>query len=127
MKLFKSAIVAFSLALSLGTFSTSAVACEDGRTCYGPLEGINLVLGHIAEAIKAIDEGADKDAVLKHIRLAKNASKEINANDRVDRNRLRANGYIKKARTAIKNGDAQMGQDHLGEAERRFEGLKKLL
>ncbi len=126
MKLLKSAIVAFSLALSLGSVSTTAVACEDGRTCFGTTEAINIILGHLAEAIKAIDSGADKDVILDHIRQAKNGSKEINENDKVDRNRLRANGFLKKARTAVRNGDIQMGQDHLGEAQKRFAGLKKL-
>ncbi len=127
MKLLKSAIIAISLALTLGSFSTAAVACEDGRTCVGPLEGINMVLGHLAEAMKAIEAGADKEAILAHIKGAKDSSKEINANDRVDRERGRANGYIKKARNAVRKDAMQMAEDHLKEAEKRFDNLKKLL
>ncbi len=127
MKLLKSAIVAISIALTLGSFSTTAVACEDGRVCIGPLEGINMVLGHLAEAMQAVDAKADKDTILEHIKQAKNGSKEINANDRVDRERGRANGFIKKAKSAVKNGDNQMAIDHLREAEKRFDALKRLL
>lgn len=127
MKLLKSAIVAISLALTLGSFSTTAVACEDGRTCVGPKEGINMVLGHIAEAMVAIEAKEDKKVILDHIRQAKNASKEINANDVVDRNRMKANGFLKKARKAVKGDAMQMGEDLLGEAEKRFSALKGML
>lgn len=127
MKLLKSAIVAFSLALSLGSFSTAAVACEDGRTCFGPLEGIEIVLGHIAMAIKAVDEGQNGPSVNAHVKAALSASKEINANDKVDVARSRANAHLKKARSAFKKSKMQDGEDHLGMAEKAFEGLKSLL
>ncbi|SMG65144.1 secreted protein, partial [methanotrophic bacterial endosymbiont of Bathymodiolus sp.] len=55
MKLLKSALLAFSLALSLGSFSTAAVACEDGRTCFGPAQAIDIVLGHIAVGMKSVE------------------------------------------------------------------------
>lgn len=127
MKIFKSAIIAFSLALSLGTFSTTASACEAGRTCYGPLEAIEIVLGHIAMAIKAVDEGQNGPSVNAHVKAALQASKEINANDKVDVARGRANGHLKKARSAFKKSKMQDGEDHLGMAEKAFEQLKGLL
>jgi hypothetical protein len=57
MKLLKSTLLAFSLALSLGSFSTAAVACEDGRTCFGPAQAIDIVLGHIAVGMKSVENG----------------------------------------------------------------------
>jgi len=127
MKLLKSILVAFTLAVSLGTFSTSAVACEDGRTCFGPMEAIDIVLGHIAMAIKAVDEGQNGPAVNLHVKAALKASKEINANDKVDVARSRANAHLKKARSAFKKSKMQEGEDHLGMAEKAFEGLKPLI
>lgn len=127
MKLIKSAIVAFSLALTLGTFSTSAVACEAGRTCFGPLQAIDMVLGHIGMAIKAVDEGQNGPSVNVHVKAALQASKEINANDKVDVARSRANGHLKKARAAFNKSQMQEGEDHLGMAEKAFEELKGLL
>lgn len=127
MKLLKSAVIAVALALSLGSFSTTAVACEDGRTCFGPEQAIDITVGHVAAAIKAADDKSGKDEVLRHIKAAKDTSKEINANDLVDRNRQRANGYLKKAKKAIKNNDFQSAIDHLGEAEKRFSKLRGLL
>jgi len=127
MKLLKSAVVAASLALSLGSFSTTAVACEDGRTCFGPEQAIEITVGHTAAAIKAADDKSGQDEVLALIKKAKDSSKEINANDIVDRNRQRANGYLKKAKSAIKKGDFQGATDLLTEAEKRFSALKGML
>lgn len=126
MKLLKSAVVAVSLALSLGSFSTTAVACEDGRTCFGPMEAINITLGHVAEAMKALNDGST-DQALVHIKAAQSANKEINANDVVDRNRQRANGSLKKAKSALKKDDATGATAHLEKAERGFEALKSML
>ena len=127
MKLLKGAVVAVSLALSLGSFSTTAVACEDGRTCFGPEQAIDIVSGHIAEAIKGIDAKEGKHEILMHIKAAKDGSKEINANDKVDVARGRAVGHLKKARSAMKKDDYQGAEDHLGAAEKGFASLKGLI
>ncbi len=127
MKLLKSAVVAISLAFSLGSFSTAVVACEDGRTCFGPAEAINITVGHVALAIKAADDKSGKQEVLAHIKAAKDASKEINANDVVDRKRQRAVAHLKKAKKALKSNDFQSAEDHLGAAEKGFAELKGFL
>jgi len=127
MKLLKSAVVALTLALSLGTFSTTAVACEDGRTCFGPEQAIDLVLGRIAEAMKAVNEGADPEEIQKLIKKAKDGKKEINASDIVSRHASKAAGHLKKAKKAVKNGDLVKASEHLSDAEDGFEGLKSRL
>lgn len=127
MKLLKSAIVALTLALSLGSFSTTAVACEDGRTCFGPEQAIDLVLGRIAESMKAINDGASADDVQKIIRSAMNAKKEINASDIVSRFAQKANKNLKKARKAAKNDNLVEATEWLEKAEHGFNGLKSKL
>lgn len=127
MKLLKSAVVAVSLVLSLGSFSTTAVACEDGRTCFGPEQAISITLGHIAEAIKSIDEKDGSHEILMKIKAAKDSSKEINANDKVDVARGRAVGKLKKARSAVKKGKMQDAEDLLGVAEKAFSALRGLI
>lgn len=124
MKLLKGAILAFTLALTLGSFSTSALACEDGRTCYGPKQAIDITLGHIGEAIKAVDAGENGPTVNVHVKEALRSSKEINVSDKVDVARSRANGHLKKARSAFKKSKMQEGEDHLGAAEQAFTDLK---
>ena len=127
MKILKSAVVALTLALSLGTFSTTAVACEDGRTCFGPEQAIDLVLGRIAEAMKAVNDGADPEVIQKLIKKAKDGKKEINASDIVSRFASKAAGHLKKAKKAVKNGDLVKASEHLSDAEDGFEGLKSRL
>lgn len=61
-----------------------------------PVEGIDATLGQCAVALKSIGDNADKEVIVTNIKEALSLSKEINANDKVDRNRNRANGDLKK-------------------------------
>jgi len=127
MKLLKSAIVALTLALSLGSFSTAVVACEDGRTCFGPEQAIDMVLGKIAESMKAINDGKSGSEVQKLIRSAMSAKKEINANDLVARFAQKANKNLRKARKAAKQDNLVEATEWLEKAEHGFNNLKTKL
>ena len=120
MKLLKSFFFAFVLALSLGSFSTTVAAAP-------PIEGINLVLGHVAEAIKAIDAGESNEAAREHVLASLRESKEILGTEMLEKNRLKASRSLKKARTALKKGDTQKAKGLLVEAEKKFTDLKKFL
>jgi ribosomal protein S20 len=65
--------------------------------------------------------------IINNIKEALKLSKEINANDKLDRNRNRANDYLKKARKAVKDGDLAKATEDLNEAEKRFSELKGML
>ncbi len=127
MKLLKSAIVALTLALSLGSFSSAVLACEDGRTCFGPEQAIDITLGHIAEAMKIINDGDDGKKAQKAIKAAMDSQKEINANDLVSRFRQKANKNLRKARKAAKKGELVEATEWLVKGEKAFEGLKSKL
>ena len=140
MKLLKSAVVATTLALSLGSFSTNAAVCLGMACMYNrmtPIEGIDATLGQVTEALEAIQvrnsggaAGGDKDsdnAIINNIKEALKLSKEINANDKLDRNRNRANDYLKKARVAVQDGDLIKATEDLKEAEKRFLDLKGMI
>ncbi|PPD42209.1 MAG: hypothetical protein CTY16_15080 [Methylobacter sp.] len=130
MKLLKSAALATTLALSLGSFSATADICLGMACMYNrmtPTEGIEATVGQVNEALKAINDNAGEEAIIKNIKDALAVSKEINANDKVDRNRNRANDYLKKARTAVKDGDLAKATEHLKEAEKRFLDLKSMI
>ena len=72
MKLLKSAVVATTLAISLGSFSTTAAVCLGMACMYNrmtPIQGIDATLGQVAEALEAIQlrnsggaAGSDKDS-----------------------------------------------------------------
>ena len=120
MKLLKSFIFAFALALSLGSFSTTVAAAP-------PIKGINLVLGNVAEAIKAIDAGESNEAAREHVLASLRESKEILGTEMLEKNRLKASRSLKKARTALKKDDTQKTKELLGEAEKKFTDLKKFI
>ena len=141
MKLFKNAVVATTLALSLGSFSTTASAVCLGMACMynrmTPSEGIDATLVQVTEALNAIqarNNGGSADsniagdeAIINNIKDALKLSKEINANDKLDRNRNRANDYLKKARVAVQEGDLTKATEDLKEAEKRFSDLKGMI
>ncbi|MDO9106902.1 MAG: hypothetical protein Q7U57_18320 [Methylovulum sp.] len=130
MKLLKSAVVATALALSLGSLSATADVCLGMACMYNrmtPVEGIEATVSQVAEALKAISDSAGSEVIISNIKEALAVSKEINANDKVDRNRNRANDYLKKARTSVKDGDLIKATEHLKEAEKRFSDLKGML
>ena len=130
MNLLKNAVVATALALSLGSFSATADICLGMACMYNkmtPIEGIDATVGQVNEALKSINDKAGEEAIVGNIKEALAVSKEINANDKVDRNRNRANDYLKKARTAVKGGDLITATAHLKEAEKRFLELKGMI
>jgi hypothetical protein len=130
MKLLKSAVVATTLALSLGSFSATADVCLGMACMYNrmtPVEGIDATVVQVTEALNAIGNKAGEDVIIGNIKEALTVSKEINANDKVDRNRNRANESLKKARTAVKSGDLIAATERLKEAEKQFLDLKGMI
>jgi flagellin-specific chaperone FliS len=126
MKILKSAVIAFSLAAAMGSFSTAAVA-EAGRTTYKPIDAIQGVLERIAAAETAINNGAEDAAVAALIKKASDFSEEINANDKVARENSKALKHLKAAIAAAKSANLQEAREHLANAKTVIEGLKKLL
>lgn len=122
MKLLKSAIVAFTLTLAMGSFSTTAVACEDGRQCIGNVEAINGVLDNIDAAKKAIADGADEKSILKIIKKAKDWTKEINS-EKVDRKKQKYTKYFIKAKKAIRESNSAKAIGYLDTAKKGFKGF----
>lgn len=130
MKLLKSAVVATTLALSLGSFSTTAAVCLGMACMYNkmtPIEGIEATVGQVTKALIAITANAGDDVIISDIKEALKLSKEINANDKLDRNRNRANDSLKKARVAVQDGDLIKATELLKEAENRFSDLKGMI
>jgi hypothetical protein len=127
MKILKSALVAFSLAVSMGAFSTAAVAYEEGRMVMTPANAIKMTVEKANAAKAAIDAGASNDEVANLVKAASDASKEINANDKVDRKRQSANKHLKKARKAAKSGDMDGAKAHLDKGIKGMSALISLL
>lgn len=130
MKFLRSTVVATSIALALGSQGLHAEICLGMACMYNhmtPQQAIDATLVQINEALKSVDNQSGDEAIIKNIKEALSASKEINANDKLDRNRNRANEYLKKARTAVKDGDLNKAKAELKESEKRFADLKGML
>lgn len=128
MKTLKQIVLFSMIALSMGAFSTAAFAeASDGRIAYAPGEAIDAVIGKIKEAQAAITAGKSSDEVYNIIKQGTDLSKEVNANDVVDRARAKANDILKKARTAAKEGDLKTAAEFLPPSEKAFADLKPLI
>ena len=131
MKFLKNVAVVTVLALPLGAVSTPANAVCLGMACMynrmTPLQAIMATEASVDEVIKLVDASADKAQVITAIKSTLRATKEINANDKVDRNRMRANASVKVARKAIKADDYESAKKHLKVAKERYAGLQDML
>ena len=124
----KKILLSLLIATSMGAASTSVWAETDaGRVTYKPVEAIDMVSGKIKVAIDAITSGSDGEAVAALIKDAMDASKEINANDKVDMARTRANNKLKSARNHAKESALQEAEQELKNAQKSFQDLKGLL
>ena len=128
MKILKSAVVALSLAAAMGSFSTTAIAGDDGRKTYKPGDLITTVAEKIDGVVAAINNGSeDTEQLGALIKNASNLAEEINANDKVARENSKATKHFKAAIASTKSGDLQATKDHLGKAKEVIVGLRKLL
>lgn len=128
MKFLKKALLSFLVAASVAAISAPAFAETDkGRIAYAPADAIDLTIGKIKTAIDAINSGSEGEAVANLVKDALDSSKEINANDKVDVARSRANNLLKNARTHAKENALQEAEQELKDAQKRFADLKGLL
>ena len=115
MKFFKSIIVTLLLALSLGSFSSSAFATRNDRA-------IASITAHIDEAIKSIDAN-DSAGALAHIKEAKRSKKELNSEQNAPQiGRLSA--HFTKANKLIKKSDLAGAKSELEKARHGYNSIK---
>jgi len=86
-----------------------------------------MVVAKIQLAIDGIDKGANSDEAAALIKPAIDLSKEINANDKVDNARSKANRRLESAITNAKSSSLQEAEQELKDAKKDFEALKSLI
>jgi len=128
MKTLKTILLSLFNAASMGAVSTSALAETDaGRVTYKPVEAIDMVTAKIQAAIEGISKGASGEEAAALIKPAIDLSKEINANDKVDNARAKANRKLKSAMSHAKESALQEAEAELRDAKKDFEALKSLI
>lgn len=128
MKILKSAAIAFSLTVAMGSFSTAAVAESDpGRVSYAPADVIKEVSSRIDAAIAAINNGESAEEVAALSKKARDFTKELNANDKVARETAKVRDHLKAGEKSAKEANSTEAKAHFEKAKEVNEGLKKLL
>jgi len=128
MKTLKKIFFSLIIASAAASFSSATLAEMDGgRTVYAPADAIDLVASKTKIALDALNSGQDPDTVSSLVNDALAASKEVNANDKVDMARSRANNKLKAARKFLKEDSPQQAEKELSDAYKGFLGLKELL
>jgi hypothetical protein len=128
MKILKKILLSLLIAASMGAVSTSVLAETDkDRVTYAPAVAIDMVNAKIKIALEAITSGTEGEKVSALIKDALDISKEINANDKVDMARSRANNVLKAAKTHAKESALQEAEQELRDAMKMFEALKSLI
>ncbi|CAG7857350.1 hypothetical protein MCAMS1_02139 [biofilm metagenome] len=128
MKILKTIVLSSLVALSMGAFSSVAMAeASEGRVSYAPADAIDLMIGELKKAKLAAAEGKPSEEVYKLCKQAMDYGKDVNANDVVDRERSRANEHIKKARGMAKNNSMAGIEEHLDAAIKKLEEMKGLI
>ncbi|RIZ68833.1 MAG: hypothetical protein D0530_11290 [Methylococcales bacterium] len=128
MNTFKKTILSLLMATGMAVISTSAFSETDaGRATYKPAEAIDIVATRIQAAIEAISKGASSEEATSLIKPAIDFSKEINANDKVDNARAKANRKLKSAMSHAKESALQEAEQELRDAKKDFEALKSLI
>jgi vacuolar-type H+-ATPase subunit H len=135
MKILKSFLLSLVIATSLGAISTSAFAGTEDRITYAPEVAMDNVINQIAEAETALNSVTNYADIDKLIKASLDKSKEINANDKVDRMRSSANKILTAARELMKKDKSDFKdvsgpvntevKNKLVEASKAFADLKK--
>jgi hypothetical protein len=126
MKTLKTILLSLFIAASMGAVSASAET-DAGRVTYKPAEAIDMVVAKIQAAIEGISKGASNEEAAALIKPAIDLSKEINANDKVDNARSKANRKLKSAMSHAKDSSLQEAEQELRDAKKDFEALKSLI
>ena len=140
MKLLKCAVITTTLALSFEPALVNADICLGMACMYNRMtasEGIDATLVQINESLNAIQarvngdsadsKAASDEVIIENIKDALKLSKEINANDKVDNARAKANRKLKSAMSHAKESALQEAEAELRDAKKDFEALKSLI
>jgi len=128
MKTLKKITLALCIAASMGAVSTSAMAETDkGRITYAPTEAIDMTVAKVNEALSLLEQGGDVEKASDAAKGALDISKEINANDKVDAARAKANNKVKAARKHLSEGSTQEAEQELRDAQKGYLALKSLI
>jgi len=120
MNTFKKILASFVIvAVSSSAFAVANPTYEDVKVA------IDTTLAKVEEAITALNNGTDNEAVGKIVSDARQTQKDI-ANNVLDVKRNRASGVLNQARNALKNNDVQAAKESLTDAANRYKEIQQI-
>lgn len=119
-KFLVSSVMAASMAAA--SFTASAVANPSYEDVKAAIENTKA---KVDETIKALDNGADNEALIEMVTDARQLQKDI-ANNSLDLKRNQASNVLKKARTELKNNERAAAKETLTDATNRYKEIQQI-
>jgi hypothetical protein len=124
MNAFNKFLVSSVMAASMAavSFTASAVANPSYEDIKAAIENTKA---KVDETIKALDNGADNEALIEMVTDARQLQKDI-ANNSLDLKRNQASNVLKKARTELKNNERAAAKETLTDATNRYKEIQQI-
>ena len=129
MALLQKLVLALFVSIAMLATAPSAIAKPAGKienqSQEGVLQAFDDAIAASEAVLAAMEAGEDKVAILA---LMKNAKQELNRIESaaVNREKERANGILKKSRSAVKKDDPEKAKTLMVEAVAKFKSLKQI-
>jgi hypothetical protein len=125
MRNLKRILLALIVAVSMGAFSSVSLA---EKAKIPPAEAIDAISNKVNAASALIDAGGEsRDDVANLLKQAKDLSKEVSANDKVDFKRQKAQGELKRAIAAAKAGKMEEAKEAIKSLNGVLAEMKSLI
>lgn len=122
MKFLKKCGFVLLITSSTAAFSKAALAGNNGgQIAY---DAFDLIINKVKNASAAINAGSKCVKIVSLIKSALDACKEVDANDLVDRDRVKACSILRAAKKHAKECDLVIAKNKLTQAENMFEAIK---
>jgi len=127
MSLLKKLVLASVVSTALLAAAPSAMAAGkiENQSQEGVLQAFDDSIASIEAAQTALNDGSDRETVLGLMKGAKQNLNRIESAT-VNREKERANGYLKKSRSAFKKGDMDTAKAQMSQAVVKFTSLKQI-
>jgi len=127
MSLLKKLVLASVVSTAMLAAAPSAMAAGkvENQSQAGVLQAFDDSIAAVEAAQTALNSGAERDEVLSLMRTAKQELNRIESAT-VNREKERANGLLKKSRSAFKKGDMEKAKANMSEAVTKFTELKQI-
>lgn len=127
MALLKKVVIALFVSTAMLATAPSAIAAGkiENQSPEAVLGAFDVAISSVEAAQTALESGADKDTVLG---LMKEAKQNLNRIESavINREKERANGLLKKSRSAFKKGNIEDAKTLMAETVAKFIFLKQL-